>query len=804
MCVKPNHYYHKVARRIFCLLAVIMAVCMGNDVRADVTRDIIYTDTFPTVTCSGWTGTFSTELRNSDYALKFVNTAATAKYAVKELDATKFSGRSVIITALVKGDSLSSKPQWYNGAKLMLTYHTTSGTTSNPQATIDVGTFDWKTYTLRVALPQNVDSVKLTLGLESVTGTVWFDDVCIQAEPAVFSENFNVTSTLSQRWAGTIQTDTHSGAGMALKVYNAAATLNTVSASLPMVSVAGRRLLVTAQVKGSAVSAKTGTTSGVVLRVTYTNADSSVSSSQAVIPVGTFDWMRTSLVVTLPVDVVSASLSLGLDSVSGTAWFDNVKIEANPVIMAENMEDATLFPQQWSASGYTFEARGTGHSLKLTNTSSSQVKSAWLTLPSQCLAGKRIVIRGEVKADNLSAKPNSWNGIKMLFYYKRANDTTVYNPQITLGVGTFGWTKVSMVVSVPSDVVLTKLQLGLELVSGSVNFDNVSIDLIDVDWTDWTNPTPNFRGHTENRLRGMMINTNMTDADIDEVKAWKANLVRWQLGMTSYSGLAMSNYDSVLSTELTKLNARLPKLTSSGIKAVLDLHSLSFGLFNTPENQRKLQDVWKNLATLYKDNTTIWAFDIANEPLELTAWNETMMTWNELSEQVALTIRDVTATKPIIIESSNIAAASAMSYLKPARTSNVIYSFHWYEPSPYTHQFVLSQFTTAFTYPGTINGVYWDSNTMLQVMAPVIAFQNKYQVAIYVGEFSSVRWAPGACQYLNDAASIFESKGWDWSYHAFREWEGWSVEYGSVRGDLTPPVTDTDRELLLKNFFLLN
>ena len=25
--------------------------------------------------------------------------------------------------------------------------------------------------------------------------------------------------------------------------------------------------------------------------------------------------------------------------------------------------------------------------------------------------------------------------------------------------------------------------------------------------------------------------------------------------------------------------------------------------------------------------------------------------------------------------------------------------------------------------------------------------------------------------------SINEAYGWDWTYHAYREWQGWSVEY---------------------------
>ena len=50
-------------------------------------------------------------------------------------------------------------------------------------------------------------------------------------------------------------------------------------------------------------------------------------------------------------------------------------------------------------------------------------------------------------------------------------------------------------------------------------------------------------------------------------------------------------------------------------------------------------------------------------------------------------------------------------------------------------------------------------------------------------EFSAVRWAPGADLYLKDLISIFEENGWDWTYHAFREWRGWSLEAYDNRGN---------------------
>lgn len=88
-------------------------------------------------------------------------------------------------------------------------------------------------------------------------------------------------------------------------------------------------------------------------------------------------------------------------------------------------------------------------------------------------------------------------------------------------------------------------------------------------------------------------------------------------------------------------------------------------------------------------------------------------------------------------------------------------------------------------------------------LKPVIEFQKAYGVHIYIGEFSAIRWAPdnSAYRYLKDLIDIFEAHGWDWTYHAFREWDGWSVEHGPDRKDRSPSKTPTDREKLLREWF---
>jgi len=77
------------------------------------------------------------------------------------------------------------------------------------------------------------------------------------------------------------------------------------------------------------------------------------------------------------------------------------------------------------------------------------------------------------------------------------------------------------------------------------------------------------------------------------------------------------------------------------------------------------------------------------------------------------------------------------------------------------------------TYPGKIGGHEWNKEQIRRALAPAMRYQNDYHVPIYIGEFSAIRWAPGAAAYLRDLIEVMEENQWDWAYHAFREWDGW-------------------------------
>ena len=224
-------------------------------------------------------------------------------------------------------------------------------------------------------------------------------------------------------------------------------------------------------------------------------------------------------------------------------------------------------------------------------------------------------------------------------------------------------------------------------------------------------------------------------------------------------------------------------------------------MFSEEKFKAKFLQVWDCLARRYKGRDIIYAYDLINEPVEPRRGGR--FKWRDLAGEAIRTIRAVDPGKPVVYEPGPWGGPGGFDQLVPLDADRVIYSFHMYLPHEFTHQF---RHKTALSYPGKVRGVMWDKERLRAAMQPAIDFQQDFNVHMYVGEFSAIRWAPNdsAFRYLSDLTDLFEEYQWDWSYHAFREWAGWSVEHTTDPKDWKPSPTPTDREKLLRKWFALN
>lgn len=858
--MNPNRLGKRLVAGIYLTFLTLLAI--GSTLLASsnfTSPDVFFVETFdPNAAVSArWGGTTATGVSfdtvNSNSSLVItIGTGGAAIYTTATLSTTTLQSRRIILRAKVKGSNiaLNSGAASYQGIKVMLIYQATGGGLTYDQIDfsstnsngIGTGTFDWKTVSKEITLPASLTNIKLQLALENATGSVYFDEVRVEADPFVYRDSFNTyvnTASLSSSgiWTSSSSAgsssfssiDTSGGyTANGLKVIHnpgGAGSYSLVTTTLSAAALAeikGHRVTITNRFKGSGISAMTASSPfyagiKVYLSIHSPTFGTEIFSNQG-LPTGTFGWVKSNHFTGLVrSDADWATVTFGMKENSGTVWFDDLRVEKTPLLFNENFDGnngANSLATAWSGGTFSTVSHSSyGNCYQMSATGSSNMLH--IDLPVDLVRGRLLLIKSLIKASNVTAPPNAWNGIKVMLVYCTNDNAATNYPQLSVPysivspatTASFDWTKYNGVIGLPTNITSATLYMGLEAITGTVCFDNLTIEAIDNAFVDYINPNPTTTNTTT--LRGTMVSPSLSLSDLTELKSWKANIVRWQLGATSYpSGLDTPTYSTALNNEIAKLDALLPNLSSQGFKVVVDLHSLSSHLFLGKTQQDQLRAAWGALAGHYASSSyssCILGYDLANEPTCGTLGDDAL-SWNELIQSLTATIRRNDTTHAVIVESEGTGEALGFNWLRPVDDSNAIYSFHSYEPTYYTHQYVTAyggpNVTT--TYFGTIQGQYWDNTALTRCISPVLDFQKRFQTPIYVGEFSAVRWAPGARQYMSDNISLFEQYGWNWTYHAFREWQGWSVEWDSDINSTAPSATNTDRKRLLLEWFNLN
>jgi Endoglucanase len=311
---------------------------------------------------------------------------------------------------------------------------------------------------------------------------------------------------------------------------------------------------------------------------------------------------------------------------------------------------------------------------------------------------------------------------------------------------------------------------------------------------------------------------------------WNANLVRWQLNFGFPNGPAdtasLKTYFNWLDGQLERFDNMLPSLRQYGLKVCLDLHTPPGGrtgwtmnVFRDTYWQDAFVEVWEYIVNRYKDEQLIWGYDLLNEPNEGNRQEipAGVSDWRGLGLRTAKAIRKIDPDTSIVFESYLYGLPGGFkefTVFDPEEIPNVVYSAHMYIPHIFTHQRE-NKDTTSYSYPGMIppeqwdtNQVYFDKEALRKELAPIIKLQQEQGAKIFIGEFGAVRFAPNNSTYcfMKDLIELFEEYGWDWAYHAFREWHAWNVELDPSILSWTDKVAEkpTDVELFIRDYFARN
>ncbi|MCU0962319.1 MAG: hypothetical protein MUF48_19650, partial [Pirellulaceae bacterium] len=130
-------------------------------------------------------------------------------------------------------------------------------------------------------------------------------------------------------WSGPAARLVADGAGQVVLIEQTAGNSKgsaVIQLPLPVEQLRGYVVEFSARVKASGISEKPNPWNGVKFMAPWTRADGGRDWPAVELDAGSFDWRAVAFRVSVPDDARDVQLVLGLEQVSGKAWFDDVRV----------------------------------------------------------------------------------------------------------------------------------------------------------------------------------------------------------------------------------------------------------------------------------------------------------------------------------------------------------------------------------------------------------------------------------------------------------------------------------------------
>ena len=445
-----------------------------------------------------------------------------------------------------------------------------------------------------------------------------------------------------------------------------------------------------------------------------------------------------------------------------------------------------------------------GRTLKVTGSpDAAGGRFAQLPIDLADYAGAEVRFSIRAKGRAVSKPAKHWKGVKFMLKFRDAEFGDFLYPQARMPSGDFDGTysfSAGLYRVQPKDAVLC---LGLEGASGEVEFDLSSLTVEKRLGELFRNYSYRVgypdRVANRSQLRGCMVSADVTEKDLADLAAWGATMFRYQITPTSHSYYPkgdtedeqVEDFNRSLAARLDCLADRVvPWARRFGLKVAVDMHMFpEKTIYTGPKSYTAFVEGWKRVAKRLKGNTdVIYGYDLINEPVpnpEHSRWNYWTLQ-EECARQIRMIDPDVT-----LIATSSWGGNRSFDALDALPFDNVIYTAHVYDPINYACQGLMLS-----AHPERAKRVSLPDDFeayIRQAVRWVRRFQLQHGCRIYIGEFSAVMWADRAEEYIATCAKVFNEYGWDWTYHAFRESEVWSVEHEAAPCRAFPPPRELRR-----------
>lgn len=302
--------------------------------------------------------------------------------------------------------------------------------------------------------------------------------------------------------------------------------------------------------------------------------------------------------------------------------------------------------------------------------------------------------------------------------------------------------------------------------------------------------------------------------DFRRVKGWGFDHVRlpvdWQ---NVFEPDTLAPREDVLAL----LDGAIDGLRGAGLEVILDLHKCpghdfhegtkrAQAFFTDPATRRDCLTVWTHLARRYGGREGV-LLEILNEPVA-PSW----AVWNEVQAELAAALRKLAPTATLVLGSNLWNSAAGFEHLAPVKDENVLYSFHFYNPIVFTHQFAPwiegEVFHVRRQYPGTydlpaetthrlpLDAGRWDKARLAELMQHVFRFRERHGVRVACNEFGVYVGGPerpGQLAWMRDMLALFREHEVGWSYWNYKNLDFGLESRGEKRFASAPQYQGPDR-----------
>ncbi|MDP4180516.1 MAG: cellulase family glycosylhydrolase [Bacillota bacterium] len=283
--------------------------------------------------------------------------------------------------------------------------------------------------------------------------------------------------------------------------------------------------------------------------------------------------------------------------------------------------------------------------------------------------------------------------------------------------------------------------------------------------------------------------TFIIESDIKQISSWGIDHVRLPVDYE----LIETDSGDYIEEGFRYIDSCLEWCDKYGLNMILDLHKTagysfdesetSTDFFKSAKLQNRFIELWKEFVKRYGKYDNRLSFELLNEIVD----KDVVEIWNGIAERAVKTIRQYAPNINILIGGVRNNSIFSVKMLDLPYDEHIVYNFHFYEPTVFTHQsaYWVKEMPLDFstTYPNEFNEIIsktkqflpdqhreiftnisldkMDKNFFEIVFSEAVQVARERNIPLYCGEYGVIDRADviSTLNWYSDINSIFEKYG---------------------------------------------